>query len=576
MNDENRNKENGVKRPSVSDMWGGAQGQKVPNVQSGVRRSPLSPIPKKNVNVNVKARKKKRRKREYSVAFVRRVSAAVFAAVSLGFLVLCVGLAYSYSGESIRELSMGGAATRSSARAYRIVYSESDTWGLSAATALHDAFLEKTGASLSVVPDSEAVGLHELRIGHTNRASDDYITSVSALGENGYAVMITSGDNVNIAAFSESGATAAVRYFVTNYVGAYRHSRLTFAAHHSFTLVDRTGNEPLSSLRQTSVPLNFTETGRFRVLVLSDADINEYTVSALEAIVKSEKPQLVIFDGDVSSGMTTKAELEEYVKKLTLPLEENEIPWAVVFGEQDTDGGLDALSQTEVYSSFAHCVTKAECTSDGAVSAFLPIYPAGEVTSASVPALGIWTLGQTAMLSEYEGVLSEELFDRRVEEGSDYGFVPASHIAFFTENGKVLERETGGALRTVIVTHTPTEEFSAVALNPEKTQLFGEIGEDISSSPINSGLFAAALADGNVLGIFCGHDHLNSFVGKYCGIELGYSASIGYDGYGFGGTFDINNRLRGGRMLDFSLSADGSLSMNTRMVYARDLGIGGN
>lgn len=573
MNEENKNREKSVRRSQVSNMRDGdRQGYTAPKTQSTVRKSPLSPLP----NKNVKAKRKKRRKREYGVKFVRRVSAAVFAAVSLVFLVLCTRLAYSYSGESIREQSMGGAATRSSARAYRIVYSESDAWGLSAATALHDAFLEKTGASLSVVPDSEEVGLHELRIGHTNRASDDYITSVSALGENGYAVMITSGDNVNIAAFSESGAAAAVRYFVTNYVGAYRHSRLTFAAHHSFTLVDRTGNEPSSSLRQTSVPLNFTETGRFKTLVISDADINEYTVSALDAIVKSEKPGLVIFDGDVSSGIATKAELEEYVKKLTLPLEENKIPWTVVFGEQDTDGGLDALSQIEVYSSFEYCVTKAECTSDGAVSAFLPIYPAGEITSASVPALGIWTLGQTAMLSEYAGVLSEELLDRRVEEGSDYGFVPASHIAFFTESSEVLERETGGALRTVIVTHTPTEEFSAVALNPEKTLLFGEIGEDVSSSPINSGLFAAALANGNVLGIFCGHDHLNSFAGRYCGIELGYSASIGYDGYGFGGTFDINNRLRGGRILEFSLSSDGTLSMNTRMVYARDLGIGGN
>ena len=105
--------------------------------------------------------------------------------------------------------------------------------------------------------------------------------------------------------------------------------------------------------------------------------------------------------------------------------------------------------------------------------------------------------------------------------------------------------------------------------------MLGNYGEKVASSPINSGLFASVLDAKNVLGLYAGHDHLNTFSGRYCGIELGYAASIGYDGYGLGGTFDINNSLRGGRMIELTMK-DEEISLSSRMVYASDYGIGLN
>lgn len=521
-----------------------------------------------------KARKKHKEHSERTDLIRKRATLVAFALFSLVALVVCTQVAYSYSGDSIRLISNSGSAARTTTRDYRIVYSESDAWGLAAATALRDAFSEKTGATLTIMPDSEAAVLHEIRIGHTNRASDDYITSLSTLGENGYAVMLTSDDSVNIIALGESGAMSVAKYFVANYVGSYRYGKLTLSAHHSFTYVDRTGNEPLSSIMSTKLPLTFSADGSFRVLVLSDADVNEYTIRAIGAMSEAEKVDLVIFAGDVSAGIETRSALEEYVKKLTLPLEESGTPWAVLLGEQDTDGGLDAIAQAEVYASFEHCVSKLEMSEDGAVSCFLPIYPHGDITSASVPAYGVWLLGQTAMLSEYEGAYDDALLAIYKDTGTDYGIVPMSHIAFFTETGALLDRAVGGSLGSIVVTHTPLSEFSLIAANQSKAGFAGEMGESISASPINSGLFAAALSRGSVGGIYVGHDHLNSFSGRYCGIELGYSASIGYDGYGFGGTFAINNRLRGGRLIELRTSEDG-VSLESRMIYAENYGIDG-
>lgn len=493
-----------------------------------------------------------------------------FCVLALISVTVCTFLGYSYSGYSIRAVSQMTESSRSSYKAYRIVYSEADSFGLDAAKDLQAQFLTKTGASLNIVPDTEAVGKHEIRIGHTNRATDDYITSASTLGNDGYAVIISSGDNVDLLAFSETGANAAVKFFINSYVGAYRAGEIVFATKMNFSFASRTGEEPVSTLRESKVTLDFSEDGRFKILVLSDPDINPNTISAIENILDVKAPDLVVFCGDVSSGMTTKADLSAYLEVLSAPLESRKIPWTAIFGEQDTDGGLSADSQVEVYSSFEYCLVKKEISSGGAVSYFLPIYENGGGASSTVPVFGIWAMGQTSMLSlSGGGAASDPVLSGDRESGTDYGYVPTSHVAFFTENTRVLARESGGYLPTVVITHTPIQEFSVIAENPGPTGLSGNVGEQVSSSPINSGLFASLVEAGNVLGLYAGHDHLNSYSGRYCGIELGYSASIGFDGYGLGGTFEINNKLRGGRMIDLTLK-NGEVISSSYMVYASE------
>lgn len=55
---------------------------------------------------------------------------------------------------------------------------------------------------------------------------------------------------------------------------------------------------------------------------------------------------------------------------------------------------------------------------------------------------------------------------------------------------------------------------------------------------------------GDICGIFCGHDHINTFDGVYCNIHLGYCGSVGCHGYGVRHPDDERERLRGGRVID--------------------------
>ena len=75
-----------------------------------------------------------------------------------------------------------------------------------------------------------------------------------------------------------------------------------------------------------------------------------------------------------------------------------------------------------------------------------------------------------------------------------------------------------------------------------------------------------------MLGIYCGHDHINSFKGNYFGVELGYSPGTGFAPYGLhDGTWQ-QNTLRGARVFELNENSE-RVYESTRVVFAKDLGV---
>lgn len=83
---------------------------------------------------------------------------------------------------------------------------------------------------------------------------------------------------------------------------------------------------------------------------------------------------------------------------------------------------------------------------------------------------------------------------------------------------------------------------------------YGNKYEPVCCAQVNSGLFAALLEMGDVMGTFCGHDHVNDFHGRYQGIRLCYGRSSGHSTYGREGM------LRGGRVIQMR---EGEREFNT-------------
>ena len=504
----------------------------------------------------------------------RRLAIVIFALVSLISLVLCTWGSYSVSGLSIRENSQIILANKSDSKNYRIVYSTEDAFGADAATSLQSHLLAKTGATLSIVPDTEAPAKNEIRIGYTKRAPDSYITSLGSLGRNGYAIIFGANGGVDLIAFSRVGAEAAIMCFTDGYGVSYLAGNLNFASSSNLAYVSRDGSEPDTSLYESKLTLGFGSDGKFKMLVFSDPDINTNTISAMEAMLDEEKPDLVILNGDVSSGISTKSELEEYLRVLCAPMESRRIAWCHINGEQDGDAGLSVTLQNEVYSSFKYCVSKSDFESFGASSYFLPVFADSSAEKGSAPLFGVWMLGQTGLISNSPVAPggSDGFLNSVSGEGKDYGYVTQSHVDWFSNSASLMKKDREKGIPSIAVTHTPVDEFNIIAENPDKCAFDGVMAEKVSASPVQSGLFAALLEAKSVLGLYCGHDHLNNFSGKYLGIELGYAASIGYDGYGHGGTFENNNSARGGRVIEATLIGE-SVSVSSRFAFASEYGI---
>ena len=68
----------------------------------------------------------------------------------------------------------------------------------------------------------------------------------------------------------------------------------------------------------------------------------------------------------------------------------------------------------------------------------------------------------------------------------------------------------------------------------EVTLVDGTVGRGTAPSGASTGEFEALKEKGDILGVYVGHDHKNSYVGKYDGIDLGFTQSSGFNVYGNG------------------------------------------
>lgn len=110
--------------------------------------------------------------------------------------------------------------------------------------------------------------------------------------------------------------------------------------------------------------LQFNENGEFKVLILSDIHINGTMSSLAESnmkiLVEREEPDLVMFDGDNTWGLSSEAAVKKAVGSMVDLLEEKQIPWGHVYGNHDCEGSnLKKEKQQAIYESFDYCVSQA-------------------------------------------------------------------------------------------------------------------------------------------------------------------------------------------------------------------------
>ncbi len=283
--------------------------------------------------------------------------------------------------------------------------------------------------------------------------------------------------------------------------------------------------------------LQLRKDGSFRVLHLTDIQETMYpkkdTVRLLHALIEAADPDLIILTGDQVKGYSPLFRIlgergaEQAIRWQAACLERHGIPFAVTFGNHDAQCGLSNEEQARVYRSFAHAL----CLDEGAGSGTFCLSVKGD---------------------EEQEVLRLYVLDSGNKREKGRYLPPDQKVLDWLK--KTLENFA--AVPSVIFQHIPLPEYKEC----ENVK----IQEPICSPDQNAGEFDILRKHGNVLAVFCGHDHKNDFLGEKEGIALGYTPSCGFASYGPGAE-------RGGRLLVFRASAENKMTYQTRLLRYSDL-----
>jgi 3',5'-cyclic AMP phosphodiesterase CpdA len=307
-------------------------------------------------------------------------------------------------------------------------------------------------------------------------------------------------------------------------------------------------NDGNSQLSASARDLKFRADGTFKILAISDLhyipEPDKYGMELTGKLISIENPDFVIVNGDNISGdsCSTPDDVIKTIANVAFVLEKMNIPWAVTLGNHDQEHvaktHITREQVFEYYESYSHNLN-GNWVRDihGAGNKNILIWS----SDGSRPVSNIWLIDS-----------GEAVKDREVH----YDWIHVDQIAWYSKTSKDLESRYGQTIPSLMFFHIPLLEFTEMILT---AKVIGERHEPESPSRINGGMFSAVLERGDVKGIFCGHDHVNNYVGKYRGVLLGYLGVVGYHGYPHTPPSDgTNDRARGARVFLFNEKAPDS------------------
>ena len=299
------------------------------------------------------------------------------------------------------------------------------------------------------------------------------------------------------------------------------------------------------------VIMKFNKDGKFKIMQITDIqeiyNVSNDTLKLLEAAVEKEKPDLVVYTGDQIKGygVTYKGMGSELVNnvaktidKLIEPVTKRNIPFAVTFGNHDRQVGISNKDQFEqIYKKYPSCVGVQAEGIDGGGTCFLSIKSSKD-DDKDVFGIYLFDTGTDAKGGGYEPFDTKiiewykKTRDSLKEKNGDY--IPSlvfQHIPMFEHYNvlKQVKKSEKGAIPAFRIHKGEYYKIDETKCVPGSVLL-----EPPSIPDINTGEFEALKEKGDILGVYVGHDHKNSYVGKYDGIDIGFTQSSGFNVYGNG------------------------------------------
>lgn len=257
--------------------------------------------------------------------------------------------------------------------------------------------------------------------------------------------------------------------------------------------------------------LKFNANHKFKIVQFTDIHWKYGNPASDEAgermaeVLDAEKPDLVVFTGDVIFAKPAREGLD---KALEATISRG-IPFAVTWGNHDDEQDLSRKELSE------HIATKA-----------------GNLTSTVDGISGVtnYTLSVKSTDGKRDAAVLY-IFDSNsyspIKKVKGYDWIKHDQVEWYRQTSKAFTAANDGKpLPALAFFHIPLPEFHEAAQN-ESAYFVGTRKEKACAPEINTGLAAAMLEAGDVMGVFVGHDHVNDYVVDWRGILLGYGRFTG-------------------------------------------------
>ena len=318
--------------------------------------------------------------------------------------------------------------------------------------------------------------------------------------------------------------------------------------------------------------LSFNADGKFKIMMVNDTQdvgfgVKRKMVNLLNAALDAEKPDLVVFVGDQLSDVypfAGKKDFKRALDNILAPLETRKIPFLVTMGNHDHDRESKMIEseQYEIYNSYSMCMntengpegdpftcSKLIYGTDG--SAKFNIYMMDTNSGSIAPGKGI----HPEQLDWYNKTFkANKELNGKVIPSLLFQHIPCKEIYYLLNESTW---DTEGSVYS-------TDDNKWYCLNPDLYES-GTLGESPCPEEFSrtTGQYQAWVENGDIMGAFFAHDHLNSFVGTTKdGIRMGYNSGAGFKAYG-----DTDKRS----VRIFELDENDVENYTTRLVTYGDL-----
>ena len=284
--------------------------------------------------------------------------------------------------------------------------------------------------------------------------------------------------------------------------------------------------------------LQFGKDGKFRIMQISDMQdffpMKSITKNVIKKALDTYPVDLIVLTGDnISSTSLIKPYAALAINEFMSIYEKYGIPVVMVYGNHDdertTADKAFQLSVYEKYKCFIGCAGE-DFGESNLGTYYVPIYSSADKNKM---VNNIWMIDS--------GTYNEE------NDLGGYACVTKKQIEWYKAASEKLEKENGKKIPSLMFQHIVVPEiWDALDEHDEKVDgcvehdgkyytlpegAKGVLGETPCPPNYSNGQFDAALERGDVMAMFFGHDHVNTYEVSYKGIDLCNTPGVGFNSY---------------------------------------------